>query len=1094
MHHRRAAGLLLSLVIGCAWPGVRPAAAQVSTSVLRGEVRDSANVPVPDVRVELRDASDLLLAGTETDERGRFLLRALPPGGPYVLAIERLGFRAARRDGVYLAAGEVHRLDVTVLSQPLNLPGVQAIAAPDPVFSGARTGAATLIEERAIETTPTVDRDITALAALSPMASLQEEAISVAGQNSRFNALRVDGGLSQDVFGLSPSGVPGGQANAKPLPLDAIRQYSVLVAPYDVRHSGFTGGLMNATTRSGGDEWAASVFAYYRDAALAGSADDSDVVSASGRGATAGFRTQLGGFTLGGPLRSARLFVAGEVERRQRPLPGFHVGVSDPVRVGVAADSVARFAEILRRYGHAPGEAGQYELANPLGNLFARVDMPVGADHELTLSYNWISAEEDVPAAHRGFGSYELSSAATRLDSETHSVTGRLESRLGEDTRNELVLTVQRTADATHALGDDPQVEVSIASQVGDTELLRSVRSGGHPMAHQNELEQTVLQLSDHLSHQMGANLLSMGLDASLFSVRRAYLPASRGVWRFNSLADLDANAPWAYERLILADDAEAAVQLGLLQLSGYLQDDLSLSDRFSIRLGVRLDLPVSLGRPDHNADLAGESGIATDRMPQSLPLFSPRVGFNWRPPLERRTQVRGGVGLFAGVPPMAWIADVYANTGLRTRWLHCTDRYASGGGRIRVAPAMGSDAPDACLTDTAVAEPDITVLSEDFRFPQDLRASLAVDHQLPGGFVATVEAVYTRAMHQVGLEDLNLDQTASAPPPGSGFPEGTGIRPYYGEPLRVPHRFGPLETARRWDGFGRVIRIGNGSRNAALAAAAELQRRFSDRVAVRLAYTYTRAIDTRSLLYPDAALNYGLSPTRGDPGRPEPRPSSFDRPHRILGSAWVRLAQWGAGLDASAVYVGQSGLPYSYVYETDMNGDGYPGPGAGTDAYNDLYYVPRHPAEIPASIGSAALLVQLQAIEPCLGRAEGGISARNSCRAPWSNRLDLRLAQAVQTPLGRVRVSGDIMNVLNLLNGDWGLVHVVPPAVPILSVDRRSGCPGLGCTLEAPLSGYYTGPRQRDPQTDGAVAALPYTTSLPDSHWRAQLGIKVEF
>jgi len=150
------------------------------------------------------------------------------------------------------------------------VPGIEVVAAADMIFSGTRTGAVTVIEERAIVSLPTVERDFVAFAALSPMVAIEEDAISIAGQNSRFNNLRVDGALAQDVFGLSPSGVPGGQAKAKALPIEAVRQYSVLVAPFDVRQSGFTGGLLNATTRSGGDAWHATGFGYFRDDSFAG--------------------------------------------------------------------------------------------------------------------------------------------------------------------------------------------------------------------------------------------------------------------------------------------------------------------------------------------------------------------------------------------------------------------------------------------------------------------------------------------------------------------------------------------------------------------------------------------------------------------------------------------------------------------------------------------------------------------------------------------------------------------------------------------------------------------------------------------------------
>jgi hypothetical protein len=1068
--------------------------AQVATAaVVRGEVRDSAGMAVSGARVEVRNAQGEPVAGTITDPEGRFMLLGVPSGGPYALVVTHPGQAPVRQTGLHLAAGETRRITVSLTDPPIALPELRVTIASDLTFSGTRTGAVTVLEERAIRALPTIDRDIVAFAALSPMAAIHEGAISVAGQNSRFNSLRIDGALSQDMFGLSPSGVPGGQANAKPLPLDAINQYSVLVAPFDVRQSGFTGGMLNATTRSGGDRWAGHAFITYRDAAFSGSVHDGEALRIASRGPTPDFRTHTGGFTVGGPLGGARLLVAGELERRRRPLPGIHLHRTDPVQLGLVADSVARLADILETtHGFDPGHGGTYTLENPLGNLFARLDVPLSTHHDLTAHYNHIAAEDDVPVERLGFGPYQLTSVRSRLTSRTHAAMARLDSRLGEHTTNEVLVNFQQTADAMVPASRDPHVEVQVGANVDGQLVRRYVQAGGDPLAHDNALDQTVVQLASNVSHARGNHLFMAGIEGAWFGVRRRHLPAARGIWRFNSLAEMEANEPWSYEHLALADGVAPAVELGVLQLGAYVRDEWSIGDAWTLMLGARVDLPVPVSRPGHNPDVEATMGVATDRMPSANVLVSPRVGFNFSPPTGRRTQLRGGAGLFTAVPPLAWIADAYANTGLRTAFVTCTDAYTGDGTRTRSAPGMqAGDPPDACLTGPGVSARDVTFFAPNFRHPQDVRASLGVDRELAWGLVATLDVLYTRALHQVALADINVGPEADASAPGHA--QGVGDRPVFGAPRLIPDRFGPLDPQRRWPGYGRVLRIGNHSRNAALAVATELQRRFSDRLDFRVAYTYTRAVDTRSMLYQDASLNYGLTPVRGDPASPEASLSAFDRPHRVMGTLWSRLAAWGEGFEAALLYVGQSGLPYSYVYETDMNGDGYPGPGAAARAYNDLLYVPDHPSELVASPVSAALLFQLMDRDPCLAAARGTILARNACRAPWSNRLDLRLSQGLRLRGATVRITGDVLNVLNLLDSDWGLVQVAPSVVPVLRYDRREGCPG-SCSINNLVIATYSGPRRRDPTTGNVVADLPYIVSYPDSHWRAQLGVRFEF
>ena len=74
---------------------------------------------------------------------------------------------------------------------------------------------------------------------------------SFGGASNRFNNITIDGAVNNDVFGLSGSGTPGGQAGTTPISLDAIQEIQVVLAPYDITYGNFTGGGVNAVTRSG---------------------------------------------------------------------------------------------------------------------------------------------------------------------------------------------------------------------------------------------------------------------------------------------------------------------------------------------------------------------------------------------------------------------------------------------------------------------------------------------------------------------------------------------------------------------------------------------------------------------------------------------------------------------------------------------------------------------------------------------------------------------------------------------------------------------------------------------------------------------------
>ena len=185
-------------------------------------------------------------------------------------------------------------------------------------------------------------------------------------------------------------------------------------------------------------------------------------------------------------------------------------------------------------------------------------------------------------------------------------------------------------------------------------------------------------------------------------------------------------------------------------------------------------------------------------------------------------------------------------------------------------------------------------------------------------------------------------------------------------------------------------------------------------------------------------------------------------------------------------MYVGQSGVPYSYVYDGDVNGDGFNGPRASRLA-NDLIYVPARSRDLPTNFVSQLIWETLVAAEECLGEQKGRILARNTCHAPWSNRLDVRVSQTVRTRAFDAEVTFDMLNVLNFLDSSWGVVQVANPVVQLFRVRREDEDFGLD-----PLVARYVGALRRDRATGRVWATRPLAPEVPTSQWRAQLGARV--
>ncbi len=1088
----------------------------VTTAGVAGRVVDAAGAPVAGARIEflhtLTGASHTALS----DADGRFSLANLRPGGPYTLEATRIGMQRVTREDLTLSAGQRLRLEIELSEEAVPLPELSVRVETDPEFDPARMGSTTIVNQETLENLPTISRDFTAFAQLSPLVTIDEMGVSVAGSNFRYNNIQVDGALNQDVFGLSPTGVAGGQARGRVIPLSAIEELQVLVAPYDVRQSGFTGGVLNAVTRTGGNEFRGSGFGFIRDDALVGDAVIGGFARESGD-----LDNLFAGFDIGGPIVRDRLhfFVAGEVERRARPPDGFTVGVDEAVRSQLDPDSIARVSDILSGYGADAGEAGLYTLENDLANLFTRFDARIDDDNSLMLRYNLAFAADD-PAPNRVPGdAYEMSSIGTRIESRNHAVAGQWLSTLSPRLSNDLMVNVQFLRDRETANAAYPRVEVQMQGGASGRGYRRELRLGSSFSGNDNELDQDILQISNALSLSLGSHHLTFGGGFERFSIRREYLPGTAGSYLFNSMDDLAANTPSEYVVHVPLTDDAATARFSVNQFSAFVQEEARVGEALNVRLGLRMDVPVMPDSPAENPAVRNSFGVSTSELPGGTPLLSPRAGFNLGLGEDRSTQIRGGAGLFTGRPPFAWLANAYQNTGLTSAFLTCQRRNI-GVPDPEIVPAFDPRAPSptSCPDGRGPesATPIVTVFDSDFRFPRDFKASLAIDRRLPAGFVLSLEGIYTKAVNQIAFEDLNIGAAVGAgertPENGFTYGYGYGTRVTFGDPGagsqfvdpppgNPPDAREPIFYPRRVDeAFGQVIRIGDRARNFAYALSARLRKRFGERLSVDLGYAFNRSADVRSLASRDAISNFGFTAIQGDPNDPSRQSSLFDRPHKLVGSATATLPEQLGGGRISVLYVGQSGRPYSYVYADDINGDAYPGLGRALDLANDLIFVTEGAFDFPGG-GSAPisdlLFEGLVGQEPCLQENRLRIVHRNACRTPWSNQVDVRFSQDFPVGGTEVVLTFDVLNVLNLVNRHWGHVQAVNPVVQLLSVENRiEDDPEPNSVLpefDDPLRARYVGALQTG-ETGGIRAAVPYVPQIGASQWQAQFGIGIRF
>ncbi len=256
-------------------------------------------------------------------------------------------------------------------------------------------------------------------------------------------------------------------------------------------------------------------------------------------------------------------------------------------------------------------------------------------------------------------------------------------------------------------------------------------------------------------------------------------------------------------------------------------------------------------------------------------------------------------------------------------------------------------------------------------------------------------------------------------------------------------------------------------------SATAQLQKQFIGAVDVNAGYTYSRGKDYQSFTSSIAASNFQFAPLVGTIADRELQTSFFNVPHKLTLSGTVRIPV-PLRPQFSLIYLGRSGQGFSYQVSSDINADGTSG--------NDNVYIPTGPTDISLAGDAAAQasaftrLDSLITSNACLSEQRGRIMERNSCRNPWINTLNARLAAFIPLPGQSLEISADLFNLLNLLDGGWRL-------------EKRTSQFETATLLRA--AGF-------DTVNNRPIYALSFPRfdepELNRSRWRLQLGTRYSF
>ena len=1088
----------LGLVLGAA-VGTDAAAQGITTGGIAGFVTDESGAPLDNAQVSITNRTTGFTSRTTTRNGGRYALSSLEVGGPYTLEARRIGYAPYTRSNIYVQLSQQDRIDVRLSPQATQITELEIRATTGEIIAPTNTGTKTTVSAQALERSATTSRNLVDFTAAAPQVSISGPGFSAGGMSNRMNNVQIDGATERDVFGLGATGQPGGQISAKAISIDAIKEYQILLAPYDVRQGNFGGMLLNAVTKSGTNEWHGSAFKYYRNQDYG-----RDVATLR---ATDFYRHQTG-FTLGGPVIKDKLhfFTANEWTRESTPVSGPYFGQPSSASVAFPFSDaeITRFESVYKaKTGEDPGTASILNTPTPMDNLFGRVDWQINGSHRLVARMNYTDAVNN--------NRRQNSRTSTRAiySSNFHSIASnkkapvvQLFSNFSNGWSNEAFGGATWVRDRRKPGAQLPQITINYSNPS------RTIVSGADEFSQTNELDADTYEFTDNLTIPWRNHSFVVGTRNELVKIRNLFLQSSYGVWSFASVDAFEAGTANGFRKgIVIADDPN--VYFDALQSAFYAQDTWNATPKLTFTLGIRGDLSNFL--TDNKFAPAIDSVYGPHPTPTSAFQFSPRFGFNFDVTGDQINQVRGGIGLFVGTPPYVWMENAYAQNGNIFTILNCGTAFLGSG-----APAPPPFAIDASnytsCAGGAGAKPigDVSFVDKNLKFPQPLRANLAFDRVLPFNLVASLEMLYSRTYNQLFFINRNLAGPVATDQFGRVM-YGTVALSGNSTPKVAPAVDAHGGLAR----FSTAIDVKNQNEDHAYNLTAQLRKRYSNGWEALFAYNYGRARDVQSFSSSRHISNWQFGRTLSTAQeKADATTSLFDQPHKLSAFvtktlSWSRFlrSDWARGLatDMTLSYQGFSGSPHDYVYggssgRGDLNADSQVG--------NDLIYVPRNvndaneirfsninaTGDTLTAASQAAAFDQLIEMTPCLKESRGKIMDRNSCRLPFSNNFNLSVRQNIPLLRSAQRVSLqlDIFNFGNLLNEDWGKQEVSPLGgfnnLTLLSVTSMSST--NPATAVPTVQFNY---RLMDPDKDGKLE--PYRVGdFVSNYWRMQLSARVSF
>ena len=1070
---------------------------QITSSSISGVVKNEKKEVLAGTTIHAIHVPTGTQYKTVTNKLGVYVLPAIRVGGPYTIHATYVGYKMGEVKDVNTLLGVTSNVDLLLVDEKVALKDVVVNSSRNNIFSKERTGASQQFSRRDLQNIPiTGARTIDGITKYNPNGN----GSSFGAQDSRLNNFTIDGSQFNNNFGLGSSAQAGGRTGASAISLDALEQLQVNIAPFDIRQSGFTGAGINAVTRSGTNEIEGSYYQSQRD-------NSSNFVGNKANGVpviASKFDEKVSGFRLGAPIIKNKLFIFGNYEQLERTEPGttwFSTG--SPIATGTQVsrttytdmETLSKFMK--DKFDYNTGAWEGYSNTNASKKFLVRVDWNINDKHKLTARYVQHDSEAEINISNSnsaGAGnrtqsalSMAFANSGYIIMDNTRSYVVELNSKLSNTLHNSLIVGYDKQIeDRAYRSSMFPTIDI-----LNGTTTYASV--GFDPFTPGNKLDYNTFHITNNLTKYAGKHTLTGGVNYEKYQSNNLFFPASNGVYIFSSLqsfyaaaneslanggkpsvTNLPSRFQYRYSALPGAVDPMQVLKTQRIDIYG--QDEYQATDKLKVTLGLRaavIDIePTSLENPAVTAmTFANGEKLNTSVMPKTQVLWEPRLGFNYDVFGNKKTQLRGGSGVFTGRPPYVFISNQVGNNGVLTGYIDSDNKGATKYG-FTANPGQYYIPSTPTLPSTF----DLAFTDENYKFPQVWKTNIAVDQKLPLGFIGTIEGIYNSNLNAVHYYNANLD-----------LPTG---------------KFSGVDTRNQFARTDAGVRVNDNVSNGIVLTNKDDS--YFQSLTLKLEYPYKKGVfgsfawttsNAKDYMSAGSIASGSWTSARAVNGNNDLSLSTSDfvSPNRLVGMLGYRIEygkKYGGATSFSIGYVGNQGNPFSYTISGDMNGDRVNG--------NELIFVPKQWTDIkflPLTVGTKTYNAEEQQAafwnyvnqDDYLKTRNGEYAERNASVIPMLHRFDLSIVQDIYLNVkgkrNTLQIRADILNFGNLLNDKWG-------------VSQRATNPNI-LAFQSVVNNEPTYKLATEKFADGTTGLIKNTYSKNASVfdvWTAQLGIRYIF